>query len=210
MEGSPVDLRAEWRAAMQRCVIDPLSGLIPARLSCVWYALFEDSAGSIDLDTPNTSGWVEQVLLDFGPQRLGVGWCTDVSEFRGSVVDCHLGLELEPTPSLPNLPFRGIYPLVDASVASTWRSHVNQPLQRLSIWGYWFETWGSPQAIVLGFPSGEVVLANGWREPETVGNWDEVLILSADQWARQSATQSGNDGLVPLWEAETGRAVLLV
>jgi hypothetical protein len=75
-------------------------------------------------------------------------------------------------------------------------------LLSVTVWGVLLpEERYSPQAVELRFPSAHIVVAVGMTADLSVGDGDEMLVFTQQEWAQRLSGQT-SDALVAFWSAK--------
>ena len=163
----------------------PLQAVLNQRLRKIGYWLLSFEERDFCLETPNRSG-LYAVRMEFENRILELFPAWD-NWLRGTNA-YHIQARLVPQDRESDA-FRYVKSLtvVEAKETALWSNALAQPLTSVEVYGI----GQSPQAICLAFSSEKVVVSIGYSgEKPLVGDGDEILVFSYEQWRSQEKTLS--------------------
>ena len=203
------------QAAFQEFVSKPLEGLVGTALRSVEYYALDCDLPDFDARALTASG-CQGIHLVFDGGEVEVDWGNSVQELRDPTgfFAYYLTVRTLKERRRPEQ-FHGLTP-VDATGASPWVTVIGEPLLSVTVLGSVVEVGRAiPQAVEFTFPSGSIFAIIGWSgqwSEDTgtrsigecaIGDGDEILVFSAEQWARlQPEYFMAESFPVPLWQSQ--------
>ena len=205
------------QTAFEEHVTSPLERLVGTALRFVEYYALDCDMPGFDASVLVESGGCQGVHLVFDGGEVEVDWGFSVRELRDPTGFLAYYLTIR-TLSEPRGPenLQGLN-VVDATGASPWDAVVGEPLLSATVLGSVVEGGRAiPQAVEFTFSSGSIFVVIGWPGqwsgdtrsigPCDIGDGDEVLVFSAEQWAHLLPGEfMAKCFPEPLWQAQSGK-----
>lgn len=182
---------------LERLLIEPLSAQIGQHLTAVSYEILVADEAGFQVEDPNASGGCQSVLLNIGSGTLEVTWGFDHA-LRDAAIGTTYHIQAIPY-GQSSSPAANLT-RVTASLAPQWKAFINCRLDGATVFG----VGQSPQAIEFRFGVVAVVLAIGSTSLGTlvVGDGDEVLVFSGQEWLQQASHLVQVEGFARIWESQ--------
>jgi len=205
-------MNTEYVSLFATCMAEPLQHVIGQALKSVIYYPLQYDCQHFDIDGPNDSGGCQAIHLVFETGELELDWDwlqifrAAADDFVSPPIVYHLiarsTSQRRPTVCVPTEDDCSGLGALDAMEAKIWKRVVGEPLVGGKVWGVALpEERYSPQSVELQFPSGQIVVAVGMTDDRSIGDGDEMLVFSAEEW-RQRLSESEQESLVEIWPAQ--------
>jgi len=204
-------MNTEYERILKNVITEPLQNVAGRTLRAVnyFYILWDEFSP----ETPNQHGGCQGIHLVFDGGEVEFDWASEKAlrdpfgniAYHLAVLD-HSGRRqaLQGWTEEDCARLR----IIAATETRLWRSHVGELLERIEVLGDRLdEARFSPQAVRLHFPSAAVIIAIGMTSSEviaegrnpvdSVGDGDEVLVFSEQEWA--ALPRRGIDRLIACW-----------
>lgn len=194
------------RTAFDMFVADPLEKLVGSALHSVLYYALDGDMPDFDASDLVASGGCQGVRLFFdgGEAELDWGFEEEVRDPTG-LFAYHLLVR-----SVSERANAEALCVVDATDAFPWKQVIDEPLRSATVWGVVSEgNRHIPQAVEFAFSSAHIFVTIGWKgHTVSVGDGDEVLVFSTEQWIRLRSEQFfADDWMIPLWQSSVAVTV---
>ena len=196
IESLTKDNAANSAAAFQRLISGPLQTVLGQSLLAVNYWLLDYDKADFSLEQPNETG-VLTVCLHFERAAIEIspGWD---NQLRSEGIYHHVQVvQAAKAGSLEAAHRENLSETADVHAAS-WQEALGKRLTGVEIAGF----QGTPQAVRLSFSVAEVVVATGYAGSDLlIGDGDELLIFSGQEWHNQNQNSVHKQAWERLWAA---------
>ena len=196
IENLTKDHAANSAAAFQRLVCGPLQMVLGQSLLTVNYWLLDYDKADFSLEQPNETG-VLTVSLHFERATIEIspGWD---KQLRSESIYHHIQVvHAGKTGGIEAAHRENLSETADVH-AAPWQEALGKRLTGVEIAGF----QGTPQAIRLSFSGTEAVVATGYAGSGLlIGDGDELLVFSGQEWHDQNQNSVHKQAWERLWAA---------
>ncbi len=161
----------------QNLIINPLQTIMNSKLEYVRYLILKIDVQNFNIEKPNDNG-MSAITLGLSDNILVIyiGWEKGLLDANTYHIQTHLGSDIKVD---DNLFDSERFTEISGSESGIWKGLINQKLIAVEVYG----VKASPQILRLIFPENSVVIATGYSGDEIlIGDGDDILILSTDEW----------------------------
>jgi len=170
----------------EKRISGPLEVVLGQSLLAVSYGILDYDRDKFSAEQPNNFG-VLSVRLYFEKLTIELSWGFDQS-LRGGDLYYHIQVITAAEPNRIGAMTNGHYFEFTNVCSAPWQEVIGTRLTAVEVLGI----QGSPQAVHLSFGNAEVVVAVGYGGEEMlVGDGDDVLVFSEQEWQHKQSIHGG-------------------